>query len=970
MEGERWLKIERLYHDARERDASGRSQFLTEACAGDESLRREVEVLLAQGEETGSFLGKPALEVAAQALARDQVRAAGTASPDAMLGRTVSHYRILEKLGGGGMGVVYKAQDTTLARFVALKFLPEGMAKDPEALERFQREARSASAIAHPNICTIHEIGEHEGQPFIVMELMEGQTLKHRIAASPLKMHDALDWAMQIAEALDAAHSKGIIHRDIKPANIFITAQGQAKVLDFGVAKAVGPPEAGYADAAADESSLTRTGAVIGTLAYMSPEQARGNRADKRVDIWAFGVVLYEMLTGRHAFQGETTSDTLAAVLKSDPNWDALPANLPANIRKLLRRCLEKDPQLRLRDIGEARIAIEETLSGEDSEAPVSAPAESAMGTSPLQQPIWQRALPWLALGLMAGALLSSLVVWRLLASAAPSAMHFTAVTNFAGVQAQPALSPDGRSVAFVSNRDGNYHIYVGLVRGGNLLQLTHDPYLESRPRWSPDGSTIAYARLNHSGLWDIWEVPALGGTPRRLILSAEDPAWSPDGRSLAYENTTNGSLWISGLSGEDARQVGPAPAPALQYTEPRFSPDGRELAFTLKSAGPYSELEVVDIASGKIRQLTNDIALARSPAWSPEGRSIYFAWGRGGSMNIWKIAAAGGEPEQITAGQGDDAQLDVSSDGKRIVFSTFRENINIVQLDLEARPGQQSFTPLTTDPARNQIAPVYSPDGKSLAYFSNYKGVENEIIWVANADGSNPVQLVQDGRINIFPRWTPDSRHLVYLSRSQVTPAPTDEYRSAAAAGGAPQTLLKNAPDRNFDVGPQGRVLYKSSGSEIRSFDPSNNQTQTLATLPADENWGNLRWSPDGRSVAYLVGASREDDPNAGLWVDDFQNPPRQVFRGWVEGYALGPGNEIYFLEGKPDLNGVLCKVGWNGQGLTRTSTIIRLTYSYWNQLVRDSQDLFDVSPDGRHVAVNAQGVLQANIGMIENVR
>ena len=963
MERERWLKIERLYHDARERDVSGRSQFLAEACAEDESLRREVETLLSQGEGTGSFLSKPALEVAAQALARDQARARDTAKPDAMLGRTVSHYRILEKLGGGGMGVVYKAQDTTLARHVALKFLPEGMAKDPEALERFQREARAASAIAHPNICTIHEIGEHEGLPFIVMELMEGQTLKHRIAASPVKMHDALGWGMQIAEALDAAHSKGIIHRDIKPANIFITTQGQAKVLDFGVAKAVGPPEAGYADA--DDMNLTRAGAVIGTLAYMSPEQARGNRADKRVDIWAFGVVLYEMLTGRHAFQGETASDTLAAVLKTDPSWDALPANLPANIRKLLRRCLEKDPQLRLRDIGEARIAIEETLSGEPD---VGAGLVSALEQQ--QKAPLRRALPWLALGLLAGALLSGLVVWRLAAPPPGSAMHFTAVTNFAGVQAQPALSPDGRSVAFVSNRDGNYHIYVGLVRGGNLLQLTHDPYLESRPRWSPDGSTIAYARLNHSGLWDIWEVPALGGTPRRLILSAEDPAWSPDGRSLAFEYTASGALGISGISGENARQVTPDPAPGMQNTEPRFSPDGRELAFTLKSAGPYSELEVLNIDSGEIRQLTNDSALVRSPAWSPDGRFIYFASGRGGSMNIWKIAAAGGEPEQITAGQGDDAQLDVSSDGKRIVFSTFRENINIVQLDLEAKPGQQNLTPLTTDPARNQIAPVYSPDGKSLAYFSNYKGVENEIIWVANADGSNPVQLVQDGRINIFPRWTPDSQHLVYLSRSQVTPAPTDEYRSAAASGGAPQALLKNAPDRNFDVGPQGRVLYKGSNSEIRSFDPSNNQTQTLTTLPADENWGSLRWSPDGRSVAYLVSARREDDPNAGLWVDDFQNPPRQIFRGWVERCARGPGNEIYFVEGKPDLNGVLWKVGWNGEGLTRTSATIRLIYSYWTQMVRDSQDFFDVSPDGRHVAVNTQGILQANIGMVENVR
>jgi Tol biopolymer transport system component len=548
--------------------------------------------------------------------------------------------------------------------------------------------------------------------------------------------------------------------------------------------------------------------------------------------------------------------------------------------------------------------------------------------------------------------------------------MHFTSVTNFAGVQAQPALSPDDRSVAFVSNRDGNYNIYVGLVRGGNLLQITHDPELKSRPRWSPDGATIAYARLNHSGIWDIWEVPSLGGTPRRLILNAEDPAWSPDGRSLAYENTTNGTLWISGLSGENARQVTPAPGPAMQNTEPRFSPDGRELAFTIKSPGPYGQLEVVDLASGKVRPLTHDRALARSPAWSPDGRSIYFASSRGGSMNIWKIAATGGEPEQITAGQGDDAELDVSSDGKRIVFSTFRENINVAQLDLAAKPGQQNSKPLTTDPARNQVAPVYSADGKLLAYFSNFKGVEKEGIWVANADGSNPVQLVQDGQINIFPQWTPDNQHLIYLSRPQVAPGPTDEYRSVAVSGGAPQTIIKNAPDRNFDVGLQGRVLFRRSGGEIQSFDPSNNQTQTLATLPASGNWGVLRWSPDGRSAAYVVDASREDDPNAGLWVDDFKTAPRQVFRGWVDSYARGPGNEIYFLEGKPDLNGVLWKVGWSGQGLTRTSTTIRLIYSYWIQLVRDSVEFVAISPDGRHVAVNVQGVLQANIGMIENIR
>ena len=603
-----------------------------------------------------------------------------------------------------------------------------------------------------------------------------------------------------------------------------------------------------------------------------------------------------------------------------------------------------------LRDIGEARIAIEETLSG----AAAGPSVRPAGGIEPSAHPgAPQRVLPWLAMGLIAGALLSGVVVWRLASPASRSAMHFTSVTNFAGVQAQPALSPDGRSVAFVSNRDGNYNIYVGLVRGGNLLQITHDANLKSRPSWSPDGSTIAYARLDHSGIWDIWEVPALGGTPRRLVLNAKDPAWSPDGRSLAYENTADGTLWISGLSGENARQVAPAQARAMQNTAPRFSPDGRELAFTIKSPGPYGDLEVVDLASGKVRQLTHDVALVLSPAWSPDGRSIYFTSSRGGSTNIWKIAATGGEPEQITAGQGDDAELDVSSDGKRIVFSTYRENINIGQLDLEAKPGQQNLKPLTTDPARNQIAPVYSADGKLLAYFSNFKGVEKEGIWVANADGSNPVQLVQDARMNIFPRWTPDNQHLIYLSRSQVAPARTDEYRSVAVSGGAPQTVLKNGVDRNFDVGPQGQLLFRSPGGEIQSFNPSNNKTQTLATAPASEKWWLLRWSPDGHSAVYLVEPSQEDDPNAGLWVDDFKTAPRQLFRGWVDWYARGPGNEIYFLEGKPDLNGVLWKVRWNGQGLTRTSTTIRLIYSYWIQLVRDSQGFFAVSPDGRHVAV-----------------
>src|SRR6185437_1226655 len=299
----------------------------------------------------------------------------------------------------------------------------------------------------------------------------------------------------------------------------------------------------------------------------------KGKSVDRRTDIWAFGCVLYEMLTGKMAFSGETVTDTLAAILKSEPDWSQLPSATPAHVRVLLRRCLQKDPRQRLRDIGDARVSLEEVLAG----------SPDSYSTAGVSFPVARRIIPWLAAGLIVGALVAGFAVWKFAPdSSARAEMHFSAVTNFAGVQAEPALSPDGRSIAFVSDRDGHNNVYVGLVHGGNLIQVTHNANLKSRPMWSPDGNTIAYAELNGSGIWDIWEVPAFGGTARRLILNAKNPAWSPDGHSLAYENTATGALWIVGISGENGRRVTmDSTAEGIwRDTEPRFSPDGREIAF------------------------------------------------------------------------------------------------------------------------------------------------------------------------------------------------------------------------------------------------------------------------------------------------------------------------------------------------------------------------------------------------------
>ena len=506
MESDRWRRIEELYHSALERDPASRLEFLDRACDGDADLRREVISLLANDGRAATFLESPALET---------IRAGSGESFDPR-GMTISHYRVIEELGSGGMGVVYRATDIRLGRDVALKFLPQRLASDSEALQRFQREARAASALNHPNICTLHDIGEFEGKPFIVMELLEGTTLKQRVGSRPIPGSEILDIAAQIAGALEAAHAKGIVHRDIKPANIFITDRGHVKILDFGLAKLTAHELDESAALTANQNlldSLSTPGFAMGTLPYMSPEQLAGKPVDKRTDIWAFGCVLYEMLTGKILFARQTAGETSAAIIERDPDWSLLPAGISPAIVRLMRRCLEKDAGRRLHDIADARIEVDESIAG------LVGPGAS------LPRPKQQLWIPIAALALLLIAAMAAFII-RMRptpAVAAAKTIDAVAVLPFANDDPQTQYLSDGLTEILIDNlshlpdlrvmarttvfsykgkdpREAGRALNVNAVIAGNLRRRGNDYVIHVEMIDVKDGTQLWGSRFDASG--------------------------------------------------------------------------------------------------------------------------------------------------------------------------------------------------------------------------------------------------------------------------------------------------------------------------------------------------------------------------------------------------------------------------------------------------------------------------------------
>jgi Tol biopolymer transport system component/predicted Ser/Thr protein kinase len=874
----------------------------------------------------------------------------------------IGHYRIIEKVGEGGMGAVYRAEDTRLGRTVALKLLASDRIGDPKRRARFLQEARLASSLNHPNIATILDVGEAEGRDYIAMEFVAGESLRRKINGQSLELSALLDLAIQIADALAEAHSRDIVHRDIKGENILVTSQRRIKILDFGLAKRLlgSDQDATLAD------SMTETGVIMGTVNYMSPEQALGQAVDARSDLFSFGVVLYEMATGRLPFAGHSATSIIDKIIHQPP---APPSHLnhllAVELEQIVLKVLEKNPDERYQSAREMLVdlrRLKRRLDTGSLGATRAAPAVAARFS-------WKRRAV-IAAALFAAFAAGAVIQRFLFRQFPPAPMRFSAVTNFAGIESEPALSPDGRSVAFVSNRGGEFGIWVSLLRSGSLVRITGDSNVKARPRWSPDGQRIAYARLNEAGLWDIWVVPALGGAPRRILANAGDPAWSPDGLRIAYANHDTNTLWTAETGGGNPRAV-TQPEAGTAHAQPSFSRDGRQLAFIRRRGGPYAELAVAGLSDGSIRRLTDDNAGAYSPAWSPDDRWIYFASTRGGAANIWKVDVRSRELRQVTAGQGDDAELDISADGKRLVLSSYRMNINLAEISLEssgaARP-QVKW--LTTDSARGELSPAYSRDGKRIAYFSNRTGAEKESIWVMDADGLNPVQVVEDNRVNVYPRWMPDGRSVVYASRP-LGFVFDQEIRRVAIASSSPQKLLPKALGAPWgDVGPDGRVVFRAPDGSVQVFDPATGQSKTLDGVKG----ATFRWSRDGRYVSSIVLPRQENDPEAGLWLYDLQGAPRKLFGGWAVWQSWAGNDEVFVLEGKPDCNGVLWRIRLDGSPPVRLSASLPQHYGYWQhgaglrQVAGALAVRFDVHADPRRVVFDAFELNEADIGLLEN--
>jgi Tol biopolymer transport system component len=792
-----------------------------------------------------------------------------------MIGQRLGSYEITAKLGEGGMGEVYRATDTKLEREVAIKVLPSAFTEDTERLARFEREAKLLAQLHHPNIASIFGLEDAEGIRALVMELVEGPTLADRLESGGLSLDESLTIAREIAEALEEAHDKGIVHRDLKPQNIKAPTEGKVKVLDFGLAKAMDPASGASGSAAQLAASPTLTlgatmqGLILGTAAYMAPEQAKGLPVDKRADIWAFGVVLYEMLAGRRLFTGDSVPETLAGVLKNEIDLAALPAGTPRAIRRLLGRCLERNPRKRLRDIGDARLEIDLALAGE--------PVPPAGPSTPARR----ATLPWTVAGVLGAACLA-LVVWTARSpspSAAALSVRVTPLTQGAGLEVQPTISPDGKMVAYASNADGDWDVYVVRSTGGTAINLTaSSPEDDFQPAFSPDGERIAFRSARSGG--GIFVMGATGESARRLTEVGYNPSWSPDGRRIVFSSEavteqpatreTDATLSVVDVG---TGAVTPLPG-TLDAVQPAWSPHGHRIAYWgLPPATGQRDLWTVSADGGGAVRVTEDADLDWSPTWSPDGRFLYFSSDRGGSLNLWRVVIdekSGkvlSQPEAVTTPSRWCGQAAFAADGVTFVYTALDQRANAESVAFDPVRRELADSPRAVTRGTVLYASLDpSPDGAWLALAT--AGRREDLFLLRLADGELR-RLTDDAAKDRGPVWAPDGgRIAAYSDRGG-----TYEAWSIRPDGSGLEPLAGgDSWVSNMVFSPEGSRLVATNGTRTALFDLSGPlpapPSEELPPPGDGEVYWPTSWSADGRRIVGIAGSATTGETRSGLVV------------------------------------------------------------------------------------------------------
>lgn len=832
-----------------------------------------------------------------------------------MIGQSIGQYKILEKLGEGGMGVVYKAHDTKLDRMVALKFLPHHLTIHDEERARFLQEARAASALNHANVCVIHDLQEYNGEHFIVMEFVEGGTLREKISAALLTgdrampLDTVITYAIQIGEALQEAHSKGIVHRDVKAENIMVTGKNQIKVMDFGLAKLKG------------SLKLTRTSSTVGTLAYMAPEQIQGGEVDARSDIFSFGVVLYEMLAGQTPFRGGHEAAMMYSILNEDPeSLEKFRPGIPSELTHVLDRSLEKNPDERYQSIGEMVIDLRRlkrhstrvSRSVDLSQAPPAASTGEPSAQAAVGKPAKKSRLSLAVGGLI---VVAAAIVWYLLGGTGSTGMVGKLNPNMTFRVLQipfsqilyPGLSGDGNWLGFPAvGVDGKWDVYFMNSLGGEPRRVTSDSSLGmSQADVSPDGSKIAYDRFNaQSGKMEIAAISSLGGVSRRVAPAGDLPRWTPNGDRIGYLRQGRGGavpspsgkleLWSVKPDGSDTRQEFVDSISVVGRVSFSWSPDGKSVAWIRSYTEAYQEVITRELSTGKERQLTFDKKNVDEVCWTRQGEVI-FSSNKNGNMNLWMVPATGGEAIQVTKGSGPDFGVKISTDGSKLLYFQYQpvQNIWIAGID-----GSNAHSVTSED--RRLEAPAFSPDGKQIV-FSAYdpdaaKG--NRSLCIMERNGSNRREITAGDGIAESPQWSPDGKWIAFITHS--TSEPHDSARAALVEStnpGAPriagkglivqwadsQTLIVYTGKRTYTVPVNGggaKTFYEDTvqavvpvprGKYALVF-PTQPPFTSVRLLPFSEQklewtravtlsqatWNNAAIAPNGSFLVLLTGQNQ----------------------------------------------------------------------------------------------------------------